>query len=180
MILNFYLFHDNFLIFKGEIYKMKNVKIIAIVVLVFIIAQLFSPKKNSGDIETIDFFLNETDPPEDVQVILKNTCFDCHSDHTVYPWYNTITPLNFWISEHINEGKKHFNMSQSQWSTASLKKKDHKFDELIEMIDTKEMPLKSYTWTHTEANLTDLQRQKIKAWAQKVRESYAAMTLTTN
>ena len=73
MILNFYLFHDNFLIFKGEIYKMKNVKIIAIVVLVFIIAQLFSPKKNSGDIETVDFFLNETDPPEDVQVILKNT-----------------------------------------------------------------------------------------------------------
>ena len=160
---------------------MKNVKVIAtVMVFVFIIAQLFRPEKNSGDIKSIDFFLNSTDTPENVRVILKNTCFDCHSDHTVYPWYNNITPINYWISKHIDDGKKHFNISQSQWSTASLKKKDHKFDELIEMIDTKEMPLKSYTWIHKEANLTDLQRQKIKAWAQKVRESYAAMMLTSN
>ena len=106
-------------------------------VFVFIIAQLFRPEKNSGDIKSIDFFLNSTDPPENVRVILKNTCFDCHSDHTVYPWYNNITPINYWISKHIDDGKKHFNISQSQWSTASLKKKDHKFDELIEMIPLK-------------------------------------------
>ena len=155
-------------------------KILLALLILLVIAQFFSPEKNQGELASIEPFLEETNPPENVKMILKESCYDCHSDFTRYPWYNNITPINYWISKHIDDGKKHFNISQSQWSTASLKKKDHKFDELIEMIDTKEMPLKSYTWTHTEANLTDLQRQKIKAWAQKVRESYAAMILTSN
>ena len=50
--------------------------------------------------------MTETKPPEDVKTILKETCFDCHSDVTRYPWYNNITPVNYWLAAHIKNGKK--------------------------------------------------------------------------
>lgn len=148
-------------------------KILVALLIVFVIAQFFGPEKNLGDIASIDSFLTETNPPEDVKIILKESCIDCHSDHTRYPWYNNITPVNYWLDGHVRDGKKHFNISESSWSTASLKRKDHKFDELIEMVEAGSMPLDSYTWTHSEAKLTDEQRASVIAWGKKVREMYA-------
>ncbi|MGB1309403.1 MAG: heme-binding domain-containing protein [Oceanihabitans sp.] len=133
-------------------------------------AQFFGPEKNQGDLVSIDAFLAETNPPEDVKKILESTCYDCHSDVTRYPWYNNITPVNYWLADHIDHGKKHFNLSN--WEGNSLKKKDHKFEELIEMVEKKEMPLPSYTWTHTEAKLSDSQIKAVIAWANQVRFKY--------
>ncbi len=44
---------------------------------------------------------------------------------------------------------------------------NHKFEEVIEMVEEKEMPLPSYTnfGLHSEANLTDEQRKLIMDWA---------------
>lgn len=146
-------------------------KILLLLLIVFVIAQFFGPEKNEGDLTSIDHFLAETNPPENVKLILKESCLDCHSSNTRYPWYNSITPVNYWMAEHVKNGKKHFNVSD--WKDASLKKRDHKFEELIEMIEKEEMPLPSYTWTHSEAKLTDDQRASIVAWSKKVRAMYA-------
>jgi len=150
---------------------MKNIKkVILVLVIGFVIAQFFGPEKNQGDLATIDAFMAETNPPEDVKIILKEACIDCHSDVTEYPWYNNITPVNYWLAGHIKDGKKHFNLSN--WEGNSVKRKDHKFEELIEMVEDKEMPLNSYTWVHSEAKLTDVQRKAVMDWAKLVRVSY--------
>ena len=137
----------------------------------FVIAQFFGPEKNVGSMASVDFFLNETNPPEHVKLILKESCFDCHSNITRYPWYNNITPVNYWLAGHIKDGKKHFNVSK--WEGNSVKRKDHKFEELIEMVEDKMMPLNSYTWTHTEAKLTDAQVKAVVDWAKLVRFKYS-------
>jgi hypothetical protein len=136
----------------------------------FVVAQFFRPEKNNGNITSTEYFLSETNPPEDVKLILKEACFDCHSDATRYPWYNNITPVNYWLRGHIDHGKKHFNVSK--WEGNSIKRKNHKFEELIEMVENKSMPLNSYTWTHREAKLTDTQIKSIVDWAQSVRLKY--------
>lgn len=146
-------------------------KILLLLLIVFVIAQFFGPEKNDGDIASVADFLTETNPPENVKVILKESCFDCHSSHTRYPWYNNITPVNYWLADHIKHAKGHFDVST--WAENSVKKKDHKFEELIEMVEKKEMPLPSYTWTHTEANLTDEQIAAVVAWAKNVRLKYS-------
>ncbi|HEX9600101.1 MAG TPA: heme-binding domain-containing protein [Mariniflexile sp.] len=148
-------------------------KIFLLLLIVLVIAQFFGPEKNEGDLASIDPFLNETNPPEDVKLILKETCYDCHSDVTRYPWYNSITPVNYWLDSHVKDGKKHFNFSN--WEGNSVKRKDHKFEELIEMVEEKEMPLKSYTWTHNEAKLSDAQRKSVIDWAKQVRFKYSLM-----
>ncbi len=146
-------------------------KILIALFVIFIISQFFGPEKNEGSMESIDAFLAETNPPESVKLILKEACLDCHSDVTKYPWYNKITPVNYWLAYHVKDGKKHFNMSN--WVGNSVKRKDHKFEELIEMVEDKEMPLNSYTWTHTEAKLTDAQIKEVLDWAKKVRLKYS-------
>ncbi len=149
-------------------------KIIAGLVIVFLVAQFFQPNKNQGDLESIDLFLLETQAPKDVQQILKQACFDCHSSATNYPWYNSITPINYWLNSHIKEGQKHFNVSK--WASYSIKKKDHKLEELIEELEEGEMPLASYTWTHKEAQLTENQVQSLVDWASSVRSNYNLYT----
>lgn len=151
---------------------MKFIKMLLLVLLVvFIIAQFFGPEKNQTSPATFDAFLAETNPPKAVEQILEGTCFDCHSDHTRYPWYDKITPVNYFLADHIKDGKKHFNISQ--WEDYSTKKKDHKFKELIEEVEGKWMPLESYTYIHSDAKLSDEQIQSVVKWAKDVRFKYS-------
>lgn len=150
---------------------MKIVKKIGwILLLIFIVAQFFGPDKNEGDITAVNIFIAETNPPATVKKILETTCYDCHSNVTKYPWYNTITPVNYWLADHVKDGKKHLNFSE--WSAYSLKKKEHKMDELYEEVEKKKMPLESYTYTHSDANLTQDQINEIVTWGKKVQADY--------
>lgn len=150
---------------------MKILKKLGIVLLtLLIIAQFFGPEKNQGDLASVNPFIEETNPPVEVQNILKNTCFDCHSNNTIYPWYSNITPVNYWLADHVNEGKEELNFSN--WNSYSLKKKEHKMDELYEEVAEEEMPLNSYTWTHADARLSQEQIDAIVTWGKSVKANY--------
>lgn len=145
-------------------------KILLALLLVFIIAQFFGPEKNDGDYNTLNTFMAETKPNEEVKQILKESCFDCHSNTTKYPWYFNITPVNYWIADHIEHGKKELNFSK--WAEYSLNRKEHKFEELWEEVEKKKMPLDSYTWVHSEANLTKEQINSVVSWAKSIQADY--------
>ena len=68
----------------------------------------------------------------------------------------------WWIKHHINEGSHHLNFSE--WGNYSQKKKDHKLDECIEMVEADEMPMSSYTLMHKDATLSELQKKKLIDW----------------
>ena len=150
---------------------MKIVKrILLLLLVVFVVAQFFGPEKNEGKASSLEPFIAETNPPENVKQILKESCFDCHSNTTRYPWYFNITPVNYWMAEHVEHGKKEVNFSS--WSEYSLKRKEHKMEEVWEEVQKKKMPLESYTWTHGDANLTDVQIESVVAWAKAIQEEY--------
>ena len=137
---------------------------------IFVLIQFYRPEKNSSQGDHTAVFMTETNPPEEVKSILVKACYDCHSDNTVYPWYNNIAPVSYWLADHVKHGKGHLNFSA--WEEYDTKKKDHKLDEVIEMVEAGEMPLKEYTWTHEEARLTAVQRQAIIEWAKRTRALY--------
>ena len=142
-----------------------------LLIIVFAIAQFFGPEKNEGTTESVVAFFDDTNPPENVKLILKENCFDCHSSITRYPWYNNITPVNYWMADHIKHAKGHFNVSK--WNDYSVKKKNHKLEELIEMVEKKEMPFPSYTWMHGDAKLNSDQIESVLDWAKQVRVKYS-------
>ena len=69
-------------------------------------------------------------------------------------------------------GKGHLNFSE--WGLYPAGKKDHKMDELIEMVEKKEMPLDSYTWTHGDAKLSDEQIKELTTWVALLRLKFQA------
>jgi hypothetical protein len=141
-------------------------KILLIILVIFIMIQFIRPDMNRAegaqpnDISTIH------KAPDDVDRILKTVCYDCHSNKTNYPWYFNIQPLAWWLNGHIEEGKEHLNFSE--FAAYPLKKQAHKFDEIAEMVQSKEMPLKSYTWAHKEARLTNEERELVVGWAKQM------------
>lgn len=136
--------------------------------LALVVIQFIPLKRNQQVYESVLAFEQETQVSPKLSSILKANCYDCHSNQTQYPWYSAVAPINFWLDEHVQDGKKHFNLSQ--WSEYSIKRKDHKLEELIEEVEEAEMPLPSYTWVH--GSLTEIERQTLLDWAQMARLSY--------
>ncbi|UWX53673.1 heme-binding domain-containing protein [Maribacter litopenaei] len=145
-------------------------KILIGLLIIFIAVQFYRPEKNISKENDTVAFMQETNPPEEVRVILKNACFDCHSNNTIYPWYNNIAPVSFWLADHIEEGKSELNFSD--WQNYSEKKKDHKLEELYEEVERKSMPLNEYTWIHEEAKLSEKEIEAVVKWAKDTRSLY--------
>jgi len=143
--------------------------IIIPLVFLFVAIQFFHPDKNNGELKLAPFFADTNASPE-VVTIIKKACIDCHSNKTNYPWYSNIAPLSFKISAHIIEAKEELNFSE--WKSYSVKKKDHKLEEIIEVLDEKEMPLQSYLLMHNEARLSKEQVEILKKWAITKRKNY--------
>ena len=62
----------------------------------FLIAQFFRPSLNKAQNGSEHYQNIKTDLsiPNDVHQLMIVTCYDCHSNHTRYPWYDKITPVN--------------------------------------------------------------------------------------
>lgn len=150
---------------------MKILKKITVgLLLVFVALQFYRPQKNISNGNHAKVFVQETNPSTEVLNILRTACYDCHSNNTEYPWYNQVAPISFWLSDHIKDGKKHLNFSD--WENYTKQKKDHKLEEIIEEVQEGGMPLKEYTWTHKEANLSNQQTKQVIEWATKTRLLY--------
>lgn len=135
-----------------------------------LVIQFIPTEKNKGKLSSLNAFRSETKPSIAVEKILSKACYDCHSNVTNYPWYHSIAPINFWMNHHVQDGKKHFNLSE--WNNYSLKRKAHKMEEFYEEVEEKHMPLNSYTWTHHDAKLSDEEIAIVLSWAKSVQENY--------
>lgn len=129
---------------------------------VLLLSQFIQPKKNEGSYNLQPFF-KATNAPEKVQKILFNACADCHSNNTKYPWYNQITPVNFWLKRHVDEGIKYANFSE--WEKYNNNQKTKILKEVVEEVTQAKMPLKVYTLTHKEAILTKEEKSLLLTWA---------------
>jgi hypothetical protein len=137
----------------------------------FVVIQFIArPEKISEPVSDTDITL-ALNVDQKISIMLKSACYDCHSNQPRYPWYASVAPISWKINEHIKEGRDELNFSL--WSTFSAKKRDHKLEELIEMIEEREMPLPNYVTLHKEADLTDEQIASLVAWANQVRANIA-------
>ena len=76
------------------------------ILIALLLFQLYpKPAKNvSATINANDIILVHNVPP-DVQQVLKTSCYDCHSNNTVYPWYAAVQPVAMWMGNHIVGGR---------------------------------------------------------------------------
>ena len=145
-------------------------KILLGLLIVFIGMQFFQPARNLGESATPQDITQVVDVPAEVHDIISTSCFDCHSNRTDYPWYSYVNPVGWWLNGHINHGKEELNFSE--FATYKDDWKNHVLEEIAEEVGEGHMPLSSYLWIHTDARLTDAQRQSIVDWANTERRKF--------
>jgi hypothetical protein len=143
-------------------------RILLIVLVVLVVAQFIQPPHNEGSAEGPADITHAVTVPDTVMALLKRSCYDCHSNNTEYPWYSKITPVNWWLYNHINDGKRHFNFTD--FNTGSYKRRAKRLDEVAETVEKHEMPLPSYLWIHKDAKLNEAQQKMIIDWAKGAEE----------
>ena len=141
---------------------MKKRNILLGLLVVFVLIQLIRIDKVNPSSDAGQAFMTIEKPPTAVANILKNTCYDCHSHSTTYPWYTNLAPVSWMIRSHIKGGRQHLNFST--WGAYDTKKRQHKLEEIAEEVAEKKMPMKSYTWLHSEAKISAADRQVLIDW----------------
>lgn len=139
---------------------MTTKKIIILVLIVAAVgAQFFQPEYSSPEVdEAIAMEVSDLE----VKAILDKACMDCHSNETKYPWYSSITPVNFWIAGHIEHGREELNFSE--WNSYPIEDQKHLAKEAAEIVEKKEMPMLFYWLIHWDAKLTDEERATLVAY----------------
>jgi hypothetical protein len=132
-------------------------KIILWVAVACLAIQLIPIDRENKPVDKNNNFTDIYKTPQDVRSLLKNACYDCHSNETVYPNYAYIAPISWTVKDHINEGREYLNFSE--WGTYNKDIKQNAIQKSIETIRSKQMPLPSYINYHPKANLTTSQRK---------------------
>lgn len=149
---------------------MKGLKqIVVLLLVVFVGIQFIPTTHNQSTVILTSNFLSTYKVPKDIQKLLKNSCYDCHSNNTNYPWYNKIQPASWFLEHHIKEGKNELNFDE--FGNYSLRKQKSKLKSIVTQIEDRKMPLSSYTLIHKEAKLSDSERIKILEWITKKQDS---------
>jgi hypothetical protein len=147
-------------------------RLFMVLLLAFISIQFFRTEKNISSGISANDITRRYAVPDDVQAILKTSCYDCHSNNTVYPWYNNIQPVAWWLKNHVDEGKRELNFSE--FASYGIGRQYRKLEEVNKEIKEGEMPLSSYTLIHGNAKLNDQQKLTVANWVNAVRDSIKA------
>lgn len=105
----------------------------------------------------------EIEVPAEIKAILENSCFDCHSNKTTWPWYSYVAPVSWLVAHDVEEAREHMNFSE--WGTYDKKKQGRAREEIWDEVFEDNMPLPKYLKLHSDAALSEAQKQVIKAWA---------------
>lgn len=131
-------------------------KILIALVVIFVGIQFIPVERTNPPIT------QDVNPPENISVILKTSCYDCHSNETVWPWYSNIAPVSFLIANDVNEGREHLNFSE--WDKYDAKRRSKKMDGVSELVEKGVMPLSIYTFIHSDAKMNPEKIKAIKEW----------------
>ncbi|MCW3125679.1 MAG: cytochrome [Bacteroidetes bacterium] len=141
-------------------------------IVIFGLIQFYHPERNLSNDQTND--ISKKFPvPDSVQAILKTSCYDCHSNQTVYPWYANIQPVASWLGHHVNEGKEDLNFSE--FSSYAPRRQYSKLGKIVHVLDEHEMPLSSYTLIHRDAVINSTQQMIVSNWVNALRDSMKAV-----
>ncbi len=143
-------------------------KIIMAVAFIFIAIQFVQPARNTNGQVLATDITKVVSVPDTAQAILKNACYDCHSNNTNYPFYAYIQPIGWLLNSHIQAGKKQLNFSE--FGALTKRRQESKLKSIASQIKNEVMPLPSYTMLHKNAVLSKADKDLIINWANATKD----------
>lgn len=153
---------------EAEMVKVARLARWALIVLLvaFIGAQAVRPERTNPPSAPGASLLAHATP--EVSAILNRACRDCHSNDTRWPWYTNVSPTSWFVANHVNHGREHFNYSQ--WTSIDEDDQDSLLGGMCNLAERGRMPLPSYLLVHRDAKLSPADVKTLCAWTEKMRD----------
>ncbi len=97
-----------------------------------------------------------------VKEILRNSCYNCHSNETRLPWYDEVVPAYWLVTRDVRKGREHLNFSN--FDTLPAAKQKGLLYESVNQIQLGAMPPRDYTLLHPGAVVTSAQLDVLKEY----------------
>jgi hypothetical protein len=135
---------------------------------VFVAIQLIQPDRTNPPVNPDNRIESLVPVSPRVASLLRNACFDCHSNETSWPWYSYVAPVSWLVSRDVSVGRGHINFSE--WGSYDSRAQIGRLGAIAEKVESGRMPLPNYITMHAEADLSPEERGAIVAWAETARE----------
>jgi Haem-binding domain len=147
-------------------------KILFGLAIVVIAGQFFRPDRTNPPENQADTIYASLNVPAGVHDIFERACIDCHSNRTEWPLYTEISPVSWYVVDHVEEARDELNFSN--WKKYPPKRSAHKLEELCENVEERDMPLSSYLLIHRGAKLSEEDVDLLCSWSDSEREAIEA------
>jgi len=141
----------------------------AIIVAVIIIIQLIPTRRPEVITINENDLVTNNDVPDTVALLLKNACYDCHSNESKYPWYSYVAPVAWLVNRDIRLGREELNFSD--WESLSKMDKATILEEIVDVVESGAMPMSIYVLMHPDSKLSVKERELLLNWSDKFAES---------
>lgn len=139
---------------------------------IFAIAQLWRPARTNPAVDQSQTIHAQLQITPQVAGILDRSCQDCHSNATRWPWYTNVSPVSWFITDHVNEGRKEMNFSE--WGSYDRDRQRRLLRDMCELVEDGAMPLGTYTPLHAGSELSAEDRKAFCEWTTAERNRLAS------
>ena len=132
--------------------------------------QLFQPPVPRGVLLGEDPISAHISVPDHVDRLLREACYDCHSDETRWPWYARVSPVSWLVAKDVQQGRG--NLDFTRWSMHPVVEPTplQRLTWICRDIREGIMPPSLYESLHPEARLSDEEKEEIGAWTTRALE----------
>jgi hypothetical protein len=138
---------------------------------IFVGMQFIRPARTNPATDQSQTIDAQTQVTSEVSAILARSCNDCHSNKTVWPWYTNVSPVSWWLTDHVNEGRKELNMSE--FGRLPRDRQERKLRQMCDEVTDGMMPLSSYLPMHPAARLSEQDKKSLCDWTDTERDRIA-------
>jgi len=137
------------------------------VALLFVGVQFKRPARTNPPVDEAQTIFAQTQMTAEVSGIFDRSCRDCHSNKTVWPWYTNISPVSWFLANHVEEGRHQLNLSE--WGHYNKDRQAKKLQEICDEVTDGAMPLSTYTPLHPGSKLSAEDVKVLCAWTEAER-----------
>jgi Haem-binding domain len=103
--------------------------------------------------------------PPDVQQVLQRSCYDCHSNATVWPWYSHVAPVSWYVARDVKVARGHVNFQDWEAQINPQEGKEH-LGLICKLVRKGQMPPADYRVMHNGTDLSPAEVNSVCAWSQ--------------
>jgi Haem-binding domain len=137
------------------------------IVAVLILIQIIQPSRTNPAVVPSRSLEAHVPVPPDVLAVMKRSCYDCHSNSTVWPWYSRVAPISWYVVRDVNVGRSHINLQNWEAQINEQEAKEH-LGLVCKQVREGKMPPADYRFLHKGTDVSPEEMNSICAWSQKV------------